>query len=96
MALLSSVFRGMGNMRLPAMLMVLGAAIQIPLSGTLILGWFGVPQFGIRGCRYLGARGVRAQHGAAAVATGGEHGYRCACAWIAAGSKHACFNPSCG
>lgn len=49
MALLSSVFRGMGNMRLPATLMVLGAAIQIPLSGTLILGWFGAPQLGIRG-----------------------------------------------
>jgi len=49
MALLNSVFRGMGNMRLPAMFMVLGACIQIPLSGTLILGWFGVPQLGIRG-----------------------------------------------
>lgn len=49
MALLSSVFRGMGNMKLPATLMVLGAAIQVPLSGTLILGWFGVPALGIAG-----------------------------------------------
>lgn len=49
MALLSSIFRGMGNMRFPAMLMVLGAAVQIPLSGTLILGWFGVPSMGISG-----------------------------------------------
>ena len=49
MALLSSVYRGMGNMRFPAMLMFLGAFIQIPLSGTLVLGWFGVPSLGIAG-----------------------------------------------
>ena len=49
MALLSSVYRGMGNMQFPAMLMVLGATIQIPLSGTLILGWFGVPSMGVAG-----------------------------------------------
>lgn len=49
MAMLSSVYRGMGNMRFPAMLMVLGAAVQVPLSGMLILGWFGMPQLGITG-----------------------------------------------
>lgn len=48
-ALLSAVFRGMGDMRFPAALMVLGAAVQVPLAGTLILGWFGVPSLGIRG-----------------------------------------------
>jgi len=45
----SSVFRGMGNMRFPAALMVLGAAVQVPLAGTLILGWFGAPALGVQG-----------------------------------------------
>jgi putative MATE family efflux protein len=49
MSLLSSVFRGMGNMRFPASLMVFGAMVQVPLSGTLILGWFGLPKMGIAG-----------------------------------------------
>jgi len=49
MALLNSVFRGMGNMRLPAVLMIGGACGQIPLSGTLILGWFGMPSLGLPG-----------------------------------------------
>ena len=49
MALLSSVYRGMGNMKFPALLMFLGALIQIPFSGTLVLGWFGVPSLGIAG-----------------------------------------------
>lgn len=49
MALLSSVYRGAGNMRLPALLMVVGAVIQIPLSGALILGWFGLPSLGVAG-----------------------------------------------
>jgi len=49
MALLSSVHRGMGNMQFPAMLMVVGAAIQVPLSAVLILGLFGVPSLGITG-----------------------------------------------
>jgi len=48
-ALLNSVFRGMGNMRLPATLMILGACLQVPLAGTLMLGWFGVPSLGLRG-----------------------------------------------
>lgn len=49
MALLNSVLRGMGNMKLPALLMIVGAGIQIPLSGTLMLGWFGVPAMGLTG-----------------------------------------------
>jgi putative MATE family efflux protein len=49
MALMAAVFRATGDMRFPAMLMVLGAGVQIPLSGTLVLGWFGVPSLGIVG-----------------------------------------------
>lgn len=48
-SLLSAVFRGMGDMRFPASLMVFGAMIQVPLAGTLILGWFGFPKMGISG-----------------------------------------------
>ncbi|MCH8506209.1 MAG: hypothetical protein LAT50_18085, partial [Ectothiorhodospiraceae bacterium] len=49
MGLLAAVFRGMGEMRFPALVMVLGAGVQIPLSGALILGWFGLPALGIAG-----------------------------------------------
>ena len=49
MMLLSSVFRGMGDMRFPSFLMVFGAMVQIPLSGALILGWFGFPKMGLAG-----------------------------------------------
>ncbi len=49
MALLGAVFRGMGDMKTPALMMVAGAAVQIPLSGALILGWFGAPRLGIAG-----------------------------------------------
>lgn len=49
MSLLSAVFRGMGDMQFPATLMMAGAAIQVPLSGLLVLGGFGVPSFGIVG-----------------------------------------------
>jgi len=49
MALLSSVVRGTGNMRLPATLMIVASLIQVPLAGTLILGWFGLPSLGILG-----------------------------------------------
>lgn len=44
-----AVFRGMGDMKFPAMLMVISAFIQVPLSGVLVLGLFGVPQLGIVG-----------------------------------------------
>ena len=46
---LSAALRGMGNMRFPAMLMILGSGIQIILGGSLILGWFGVPALGLIG-----------------------------------------------
>ena len=49
MALLISTYRGMGNMRFPAFLMVAGAFIQIPLSGALVLGWFGIERMGVSG-----------------------------------------------
>lgn len=49
MALLTACFRGTGNMRFPATLMIIGSLLQIPLSGALILGWFGLPSFGIAG-----------------------------------------------
>ena len=45
----TAIFRGMGNMQLPAGAMILGALIQIPLSGCLILGAFGLPKLGITG-----------------------------------------------
>lgn len=48
-ALMSSVFRGVGNMKLPAALMILGAIVQVPLAGTLVLGWFGMRQLGLEG-----------------------------------------------
>lgn len=48
-ALLNAVLRGMGRMLVPALLMVGGAFIQVPLAGTLVLGWFGAPTLGIRG-----------------------------------------------
>jgi putative MATE family efflux protein len=48
-SLLSGVFRGMGDMRFPAQLMVIGGLVQVVLSGALVLGWFGAPQLGIVG-----------------------------------------------
>lgn len=44
-----AIFRGMGDMKTPALLMVVGALVQVPLSGALVLGWFGAPQLGIVG-----------------------------------------------
>ena len=49
MGIVGAIYRGTGNMQFPASLMLLSAAIQVPLSGTLILGWFGVPALGILG-----------------------------------------------
>jgi len=45
----SAVFRGMGDMKLPAILMIVNALIQVPLSGILVLGLFDVPSLGIVG-----------------------------------------------
>jgi putative MATE family efflux protein len=47
--ILGSVYRGMGDMKYPALLMVLSVIIQIPLSGCLILGWGPFPSIGIAG-----------------------------------------------
>jgi putative MATE family efflux protein len=48
-AFLSSVVRGSGDMKLPAALMIGGSVVQVPLSGALILGWFGLPALGLPG-----------------------------------------------
>ena len=46
---LASVLRGTGNMKLPSATLLVTAALQIVIGGTLGLGLFGVPQFGMRG-----------------------------------------------
>jgi putative MATE family efflux protein len=48
-ALTTSCIRGTGNMRFPAMVMILSAVVQVPLSGGLILGWWGLPKLGLAG-----------------------------------------------
>lgn len=48
-SLLSGVFRGMGEMKFPALLMAGSGVVQVILSGALVLGWFGAPKLGIRG-----------------------------------------------
>lgn len=49
MGAVSAVYRGMGNMQFPAMLMIVSACIQVPLSGILVLGAFGIPSMGVAG-----------------------------------------------
>lgn len=49
MGVVSAIFRGMGDMKLPAVLMILSAFIQVPLSGGLVLGLFGAPELDIVG-----------------------------------------------
>src|SRR5438270_1924082 len=46
---LAAVIRGTGNMAVPAIVTVAGAAILIPLSPALIFGWGPFPAFGIAG-----------------------------------------------
>ena len=46
---MASVLRGTGDMKTPGYALVLTAALQIPLTGGLTLGWFGLPALGIRG-----------------------------------------------
>lgn len=46
---LASVLRGTGDMRLPSALLIAAAMVQIIVGGTLGLGLFGLPQFGMRG-----------------------------------------------
>ena len=49
MSVMSAVFRGTGDMQFPALIMVLGACIQVPLTGCLVMGAFGLPTLGIVG-----------------------------------------------
>lgn len=51
-SVVGSVFRGMGDMKLPAILMIGGAFLQVPLTAILVLGLFGAPQLGIVGAAY--------------------------------------------
>lgn len=46
---MASVLRGTGDMKTPGYALVAAAAVQIPLTGALTLGWFGLPALGIRG-----------------------------------------------
>jgi putative MATE family efflux protein len=46
---LASVLRGTGDMKTPGYALVATAALQIPLTGALTLGWFGLPRLGIAG-----------------------------------------------
>ena len=46
---LASVIRGTGNMAVPAVVTVVGAAVLIPLSPCLIFGWGPVPPLGVAG-----------------------------------------------
>jgi putative MATE family efflux protein len=46
---LASVLRGTGDMRLPSATLIVAAVIQIVVGGSLGLGLFGLPQFGMRG-----------------------------------------------
>lgn len=47
--IVSGMFRGMGEMRIPAAVMAGSGLIQVLLSGCLVLGWFGAPRLGILG-----------------------------------------------
>ncbi|MDP6563476.1 MAG: MATE family efflux transporter [Alphaproteobacteria bacterium] len=46
---LGSLLRGIGDMKTPALTMLLTAALQVPLSGALSLGWGPFPRLGIAG-----------------------------------------------
>jgi putative MATE family efflux protein len=47
--ILASIYRGMGDMKSPSIVLVLGVFIQVPLSGALILGWGPFPRLGVLG-----------------------------------------------
>ena len=49
MNLLAAALRGAGNVRVPAILSMVGAAIMIPLSPAFIFGFGPIPRFGIAG-----------------------------------------------
>ena len=47
--LLAAALRGAGNVRVPALLTAVGAAMTLALSPLLIFGWGPVPRFGVAG-----------------------------------------------
>ena len=49
MGVVSAIYRGMGDMKFPALVMDASALVQVPLSAALVLGAFGAPQLGIVG-----------------------------------------------
>lgn len=49
MGCLSAIFRGMGNMNFPALMMITNAFIQVPMSAVLVLGAFDFEGFGVVG-----------------------------------------------
>ena len=49
LSIIGAIFRGTGDMKFPAILMIVAAFMQVPLSGALILGLWGAPQLGIVG-----------------------------------------------
>lgn len=49
LGVMSAVFRGAGVMTVPAYVMSTGALLQVPLTGGLVLGWFGLPALGMPG-----------------------------------------------
>ena len=51
---LTAVFRGAGSMTIPAGIMTVSAVFQIPLTGGLVLGWFGLPALGMPGAAVSG------------------------------------------
>src|SRR6516162_8442066 len=44
---MASVLRGTGDMKTPGYALVVTAAVQVPLTGALTMGWFGLPSLGI-------------------------------------------------
>lgn len=48
-ALLSSALRGAGNVNVPALVILSGAVILLPLSPALIFGWGPIPRLGVAG-----------------------------------------------
>lgn len=47
--LMQSALRGAGNVKVPAMIVAGSVALGIAISPALIMGWMGLPQFGVAG-----------------------------------------------
>ena len=60
---LSAILRGTGDTATPARAVAISSAAQIALSGTLTLGWFGLPSLGVTGV----ATALVVCHGLAAI-----------------------------